>query len=76
MRKLKFYIIIPVILISLGILTAFVISGNNKSENKNKKNMEHLTAQTFKPPRIRLTTNVAKASPSISSAMITKARPD
>ena len=35
-----------------------------------------LTAQTFKPPRIRLTTSVAKASPSMSSATISKARPD
>ena len=57
MRKLKFYIIIPVILISLGILTAFVISGNNKSENKNKKNMEHLTAQTFKEKVFNYETN-------------------
>ena len=57
MRKLKFYIIIPVILISLGILTAFVISGNNKSENKNKKDMEHLTAQTFKEKVFNYETN-------------------
>lgn len=57
MRKLKFYIIIPVILISLGVLTAFVISGNNKSENKNKKDMEHLTAQTFKEKVFNYETN-------------------
>jgi thioredoxin len=57
MRKLKLYIIIPAVLILLGVLTAFVISGNNKSENKNIKNMEHLTAATFKEKVFNYETN-------------------
>ncbi len=48
MKNIKKYILIPVLLIMLGVLTAFVISGKSKSENKNIKNMEHLTAATFK----------------------------
>lgn len=48
MKNIKKYILIPVLLIMLGVLTAFVISGKSKSENKNIKNMEHLTAETFK----------------------------
>jgi hypothetical protein len=35
-----------------------------------------LTAATFSPPRSRLTTSVASASPSTSSAMISSGRPD
>src|SRR5258705_6164761 len=35
-----------------------------------------LTAATLRPPRSRLTTNVASASPSTSSAMINSGRPD
>src|SRR5690242_5040784 len=35
-----------------------------------------LTAATFRPPRNLLTTRVASASPSISSAMISSGRPD
>jgi thioredoxin len=48
MKNIKKYILIPVLLIMLGVLTAFVISGKSKPENKNIKNMEHLTAATFK----------------------------
>jgi purine-cytosine permease-like protein len=35
-----------------------------------------LTAATFKPPRSLLTTKVASASPSMSSAMISSGRDD
>ena len=57
MKKIKFYIIVPVVLLLLGILTAFMLTGNNKNENKNNKNMEYLTAETFKEKVFNYETN-------------------
>ena len=55
-----------------GMLQEVEVGGYNLPENV----LRSITATVFKTPRMLLTTSVAKASPSMSSAMMSSGRPD